>query len=74
MQLKVISQTPNSTIYRFGEAGNHMAIKTVNSDNSKLVAHLRNESSLLKKLNHPNIIKMFKYSENLAFSGNTPNS
>jgi hypothetical protein len=59
--LTVISQTANSTIYCYGEGNNRMAIKTVPSDNVKLAAHLRNESSFLKKLNHPNVVRMFKY-------------
>ena len=60
-QLTVISLTPNSTIYSYGQGNNRMAIKTVPSDNPKLAAHLRNEYLFLKKLNHPNVIRIFKY-------------
>jgi hypothetical protein len=60
-QLTVISQTANSTIYSYGQGNNRMAIKTVPSDNLKLTAHLRNEYLFLKKLNHRNVIRMFKY-------------
>ena len=60
-KLKLLSKGSNSEIYLFGSNGNGVVLKVVTSSCGKEAKHLANECSILKKLEHTNIIRMLKY-------------
>ena len=60
-KLQLLSRGSNSEIYAYGSNDNRVVLKVVSSVFGKEVKHLANESTILKLLEHENIIKMLKY-------------
>jgi serine/threonine protein kinase len=69
-KLMMIGRGCNSELYAYGESENRVVLKVVSSFSKKEQRHLKNEYTILKTLDHENIIKALKYQENVAFQGN----